>query len=316
MERKFSRSYKLWITLLSILIVSICHAQYPVVRSSIDKNEILIGEQITLSVQASFNGSAFIPSLPVLPDSMEHFEVVDKSKADSVYANGELSSIAQQFIITSFDSGRWTLPPVKMNFGRTGNAAPVSIFTDSFPVIVSFSTSDTSSNLRDIKPVRGAEKENTMWYWIAAAILLAALVVFIIWFYRHWKKNKATQIFKAALSPLDEAMQELQLVKKMNASHPDEVKKIHTKLADILRRYLSRKDNVLYLNKTSGDVLLLLSDKLKDTAALAVIAGALRTGDAVKFAKYFPPQDVNNECTDAVIKTIRTLEEKPLTNKQ
>lgn len=295
----------------------ICIAQYPVVKASIDKNEILIGEQIKLSVEAKLAQGNFQASLPVLPDSMEHFEIVNKTKADSVYSNGQLSAIRQVFTITSFDSGKWVIPPVKMNFKPAGNGAPLSFYTDSFPVSVSFSLSDTTSQLKDIKPIREAEKVSYFWYWVAAGILLLILIGLLIWFYRNWKKNKSTSsVFEARLSPFEEAMQELNNLKKINTTSPEEIKLYHTKLSDILKRYLSRKDKIMHLNKTTGDILMLLSGRDLDKTIISDAASALRCGDAVKFAKYIPSADENEQSLQSIKKVISVTEEDSLTNKR
>ena len=290
----------LLLLMAGMLAGNICLAQFPVVKAAVDKSEILIGEQIKLRVEANFSNGGYKPVLPMFPDSAAHFEVLDKSKIDSVFTDGQLTAIIQNFTITSFDSGKWVLPPVKINFSPTGNNSAIAVYTDSLPITVSFSLSDTSSALKDIKPIKEAATITTIWYWIGAGLLLLSLIIFLIWFYRHWKKSKANVIFKAKLSPYDEAMQELQNLNKYNLSMPEEIKIYHSKLSEILKRYLSRKDNILYLNKTTGDVLLLINQRIADKELFTKLASSLRCGDAVKFAKFIPEENESRDCMQPV----------------
>ena len=303
----FSKTYQLFLLFTSLLCSQLCFAQYPVMVASVDRSEILIGEQMKLSVEATFTNDDYTVDWPVLPDSFEHFEVVDKSKIDSVYAEGKLSAIKQIFTITSFDSGKWIVPSLKINIAPVGKAASAVLYTDSFPVTVSFSVSDTTSQLRDIKPIREVKPENLLWYWVVGAILLLVLIGLIIWYFNKNKKKPA-EIFKTKLSPYDEAMEELQGLKKINLYNPESLRIFHTKLTDIFKRYLSRKTNQLHLNKTTGDILVLLNETGLQKTEVSKAAYSLRCSDAVKFAKYQPDNNESNECLQSIKQVIDATE--------
>lgn len=297
------------ILLLAILCGNFCYAQFPVVKVGVDKSEILIGEQIKVQLSANFSTNAYNPVFPLFPDSIEHFEILAKSKVDSVFNDGQLTGLTQNFTLTSFDSGKWILPPIKINFSPSANKTPITVYTDSLPITVSFSLSDTTSALKDIKPIKEAVTTSTIWYWIGAGVFLMVLVIFLIWFYRHRKKSNTKAIFKAKLSPYDEAMQELQNLSKSNLVAAAEIKIYHNKLSEILKRYLSRKDNMLYLNKTTGDILLLIKQRMVDKELFAKLSSSLRCGDAVKFAKFLPEENVSRECMQPVKELIASLQQ-------
>lgn len=291
------------------------HAQ-PLIKTNVDKNEILIGDQFKLTIEASLLPDAYKVNWPVIPDSLQHFEVINRSKIDSLYSNNRLSGITQTFTLTSFDSGKWILPPFLINMVPAKGDTTYNYFTDSIPVTVSFSASDTSSQLRDIKPIREVEIANKLWYWIAAGILLVALLVFLIWYYRSRKKKKPVGSIQSKLSPYDEAMTELDKLKSYNLSQPGDIKIVHTRLGEILKRYLSRLQNDDYLNKTTGDMLILLRDQTLDIDMPAKAAASLRLGDAVKFAKYLPPASESEESIQSIKSVIQTLQvDIPNTNK-
>ncbi len=287
----------------------------PLVKTSVDKSEILIGGQFKLTIEASLLPEAYKINWPVIPDSFPHFEVISRSRMDSLYSDNRLSGLVQTLTLTSFDSGKWVLPSFLINMVPVKDGTTYNYFTDSVPVTVSFSTSDTTNQLRDIKPIREVETFNPMWYWIGAGVLLVALIIFLIWFYRYWKKNKGPIPFQTKTSPYDEAMKELENLKAYNLSGPEEIKIVHTRLGEILKRYLSRRQNNNYLNKTTGDILILLRDQYLDKDMPAKAAASLRCGDAVKFAKYSPPSYESEECMQSIKEVIQTIQQ-PTGNKQ
>ena len=280
----------------------------PVVKTSIDKNEILIGQQFIIKVQASFSGDDYFIKWIKLPDSIQHFELVEKSKIDSVFTNTKLSGLSQTFTLTSFDSGKWIFPSFNINFSPAKDDTTLNNFTDSLPITVSYSVADTTSALKDIKAIRQVETFNQLWYWAGGILLLLLLILLIIWLYRRSKKNKKIAPVQSKLSPFEEAMQELEKLKEYNLSMPKEVQLYHTKLIEIFRRYLSRKEDTDYLNKTTSDILIDISNNYVDKEILGKAATALRFSNAVKFAKYIPPITDNEDNTQLIKDTIRLIE--------
>lgn len=280
----------------------------PVVKTSVDKNEVLIGQQFILKVQASFSGDDFFIKWIQVPDSLQHFELIEKSKIDSAFTNTKLSGLSQTFILTSFDSGKWVFPSFNINFSPAKDDTTFNIFTDSLPITVSYSIADTTSALKDIKAIRQVEVFNPFWYWAGGALLLLLLVLIIIWWYRRNKKNRKIVPVQSKLSPLEEAMQELEKLKEHGVTLPEEVQQYHTRLIEIFRRYLSRKENADYLNKTTSDILIDIRNNYAGQEILSNTATALRFSNAVKFAKYLPPV-ADSEANKLIIKnTIQLIE--------
>ena len=282
----------------------------PIVKTGVDKNEILIGDQFKLTIEASFSTDAFKLNWPVIPDSLAHFEVISRTKMDSLYSNNTLSGVRQTITLTSFDSGKWVLPSFLVNMVPVNGDAAYNFFTDSVPITVSFSTSDTTNVLRDIKPIREVETINPLWYWIGAGVIVIALIIFLIWFYRYWKKNKGTLSLQTKSSAYDEAMIELEKLRIHNLSDAAALKTLHTKLGEILKQYLSRIQNGNYQNKTTGDILILLRDQIQDNDILFKAAASLRSNDAVKFAKYLPPSAESEMCLQSVKEVINSIHQK------
>ncbi len=311
-----NRSFFLAIVLVC-LFTQLSYAQ-PIIRSSVDKREILIGEQFTLTIQAEFSPVDYTLHWPVLSDSMAHFEVLSRH-IDSLYNNQQLSGLVQKITFTSFDSGKWVLPALLVTADPVKLGSSVRLFTDSASITVSFSTSDTTQQLRDIKPIREVETINPIWYWVGGGVVLVAVIALLTWWWKRKGKMKAHS-FKSKLSAYEEAMLELKNLSGYNLAVREEVKIFHSQLAAIFKQYVSRIYQQTYLSKTTRETLLLLKEQQVDVQLLNKVLDSLGCGDAVKFAKYFPPVTESEHCmklVEELVAQIKKLKEtpKPLNSK-
>ena len=289
-----------------VLSVQFTSAQSPSLKTAVDKRQILIGEQLQYSVEASFPANAYNIGWFNVPDSFSHFEVVNRGKIDSIESNGILTC-RQTLTLTSFDSGINTIPALAINFDPLADDSTIHLFTDSIPINVSFSPLDSTQTFHDIKSIIEVKDEVPWLIWAGAAALIILLVVLVVYLVKYFKRRKKpASVFNSKLSPFDEAMQSLDALQKEQLLYKGDVKQFHTRLIDIFKRYLSRKMQKNIFNLTSSDILLLLNDTLLSKADTSLIAGSLRMTDAVKFAKYFPP---TSESESALINTKKVIEQ-------
>ena len=287
-------------------------SQAPTVKTTLEKRDILIGEQLQYKVSASFPDGIYKVNWFTVPDSVAHFELVEKSKIDTSTENN-ITSLEQTITLTSFDSGRWPTPAFLINFAPVKNDTPINLFTDSIPVNVGYAPADSSNELRDIKPIMEVTVKSYLWYYIGGGILLLIIISIILWYFLKNRKKEPDVVFSSKLSPYDEAMQQLEKLKQLNLQNTEELKQFHAKLSNIFKWYISRKQKTSIMNKTTGDILVLLTGNNLPKETIADAATALRCGDAVKFAKYTPPAYESEECLAKIKATINFIQTpKPL----
>jgi hypothetical protein len=298
--------------ILTVLVVScftfLISAAQPNVKTSINKNEILIGEQFTINVKAGFSGDDYYIKWVQLPDTLQHFELIEKSKIDSVFSREKLSGLSQNFTFTSFDSGKWTFPSIKINFTPVKDDTTINVFTDSLPIVVSFSMADTSKILKDIKAIRTVEITDMLWYWIVGALLLLIVAIGAWWWYSKRKKSTPIESVQYSLSAYEEAMHELGRLSNYDLSVVREIQQYHTKLIEIFRQYLSRKENSNYISKTTGEILMAINSHYLNKEILSKCTTAIRVSDAVKFAKYVPAETDSQNNKQIVKEAIELIE--------
>ena len=271
----------------------------PSLKTTIDKNGILIGEQIKLKVVATIPKQDFFVKWIEIPDSLQHFEIVNKSKIDSVFTNQKLTRLSQTLTFTSFDSGKWMIPVFNIDFNPTNGENGYNLYTDSFPVTVSY-LADTTNELRDIKNIREVKEETPVWYWIALVAGILVLITLSGWLYYYLKNRKKQILPRSSLTPYQEATKELEKLKKLNLSVEAEIKIYHTRLTEILKKYLASVNGPHLISSTTGEVLILLNQKRFGKISLTKTAEAMRCSDAVKFAKYIPSAQENEESWIAI----------------
>lgn len=301
------------ITLFLMLLLvgaNYCWAQLPIVKTSVSNNSILIGEQFQLKIEADFAGASYRLNWINLPDSLQHFELIEKSKADLIYNNDQLTGVTQTFTLTSFDSGKWNLPVARVNIDPVKDDSTYNFFSDSIPINVSFSVSDTTAQLRDIKPLYEVSDKWPLWYWIAGGVSILILIALLVWLFRYWKKKRSVIGSKSKNSPFDEAMQQLDALKKYNLSDAADIKIFHSKLVTIFTEFLSGNYNTNHLNKTTGDLLIVLKSLEASVEVVSKMASSLRLADAVKFAKYLPAPADSENCRQVIKETIIRLQQK------
>jgi hypothetical protein len=290
-------------------------AQTPSVKTTLDKRDILIGQYLQYKVSASFPSGIYKVNWFTVPDSVAHFELVEKSKIDTSTENN-ITSIQQTITLTSFDSGRWQTPAFPVIFDPVKDDSALHLFTDSIPVNVGYMPADSTNELRDIKPIMDVTIKSYLWYYIGGGILLLIILSIILWRFLKNRKKEPDVVFSSKLSPYDEAIQQLEKLKQLNLQNAEELKQFHARLSNIFKWYISRKQRVSIMNKTTGDVLVHLADNNLPKETIADAATALRCGDAVKFAKYTPPVNENEECLAKIKATINFIHtSKPETNK-
>ena len=282
-----------------------------VVRATVDKQKILIGQPIQLMLEATVPGNAPLtwPNL----DSLPHFEWVEKGKVDSSVSKPDGRYYRQYLTVTSFDSGAWAIPQLPFLAGNR------RVLTDSVRIEVDFSKFDASKDYHDIKDIVDVPNPFAKWIgWIVAAVTLLALVL-VIWLVR---KKKLLKLFRAVeqprLSPYAEALANLEQLEKDRLPESGSVKAYYTRLNDILRLFIFRKLNIASLSETNEELIGQLRPLPVTPAQFDALAETLRTSDFVKFAKYLPGLSDNEHDLRVIRSSVELLnkigeeEETPL----
>ncbi len=286
-----------------LLATMLLNAQV-LVKASVDRDNILIGEpiQLTLSVHLPLGE----PVTWFRLDSIPHFEFISKGKPDTTDGiDGK--KIEQVLTITSYDTGYQQIPALELQAGNK------TYDTDTIGIAVAYTEADLSKDYHDIKEIEDVQPPKWVKYlpWIIAAgiLLLGAIVILAIRKLKKRREVPAIPVIK--LSPYEEAMEAMEELRKKGWNLQDEEKAYYTRLNNILRQFIARKLNIASLEKTNDELIMQLKRSSLDDKLYRQLAEALQVADFVKFARYQPGAADNENNFNIIHSAIKTLNNTP-----
>ena len=275
----------LWINTFSL-------SAQTVIRATIDSVSILIGQQTKIHLEIAADADQSL-QIPMISDTlMAGVEVVDISKIDTVDIGNNRMQMKYDYLITSFDSALYLLPPFKVICGTdTTFSTELALKVSTIPV-------DTESGqFYDIKDVR-TPPFVLMDYLptillILLIIALAALAGFVI---NRLVNKKSLVPFKKEEPYVPShirAIGRLNAIKAGKLWQMGKIKEYYSEITDTLRKYIEERFGIRAMEMTSGEI---LSDLKKHSAADIAydnLKQILILADFVKFAKYRSLPDEN-----------------------
>ena len=288
---------KSFITLfLAVSTFIVVNAQIIQVNARFDSTAILIGDQIKLhiemerqkEVRAQF--PAWIDAIP------RNIEILEVYPVDSTQTADGRVRLKQEVLVTSFDSGRHVLQPIRFPFvadGITDTIATRPIFLDVYTMTID------SELIADIKPIYKLPLGwADVWRWllrIGLLLLIVALIGFAIYAFIRRRNNKP--IFSApkpAEPPHVTALRELDRLRGEKLWQNNRTKDYYTRLSDVVRTYIEGRFGVMAMEMTSDEILAGLQNTgFEDNNLVNRLRKLFSLADLVKFAKAQPFPDEN-----------------------
>lgn len=303
------------ILLLLLSLTQVAAADMQVI-SSVDKQEILIGEQVTFRVDVSSEADNNLV-WPLLGDTLNQFEIVERSEVDSSFVDG-LYKRSQTFKVTCFDSGQFAIPRLHFRY-QEGNSGRVKS-SDAILIKVGYPEVNMQADIKPIKDIMKVELSwMDYWRWIAGGLLALSLLAFGIWYLFFRKKpEEVEEVFVPVLPPHEHALQRLDNLEAAKLWQSGKVKDYYSELTDILREYMERRFDIPAMESTSDEIVAAMKPiNVKGTVKERLVS-LLQMADLAKFAKMVPSvennvqsmKDVRKFVTHTRQKVVQTQEEE------
>ncbi|MGV3529909.1 MAG: hypothetical protein ACO1OO_13495 [Flavisolibacter sp.] len=275
---------------ISFFFLSLQLWAQPVVAVA-DRDSILIGEKIQLHLKAFYDADQKPEWFNL--DTIPHFEIMERSAIDSQKVDDNLI-LTQTLTLTSWDSGSWNIPPLRL---PQGSSSAIRIYVGYTP----FDVSQPYNDIHDIVDVKTPKTSSWYWYFLAVIILIAlAMLLF------PGKKEK-----EAGDAPdpgaYARAMKQLRELDRSGLAEQD-VKEFYSKLVDIFRHYLQSGRRIYSFSRTTTDLAVKLQDLNLPQADYTALVQVLKQSDLVKFARYNPGKKEAETAFDVIHQTINTIE--------
>ncbi len=281
--------------ILALLLPGIISAQQTVVKATIDSTAILIGEQtmIRLEVAGEKGQPLILPYYAPSDTIMKGIEVVETLRPDTTDLGNNRIQIKQNYLVTSFDSAVYLMPPFEVVSGNdTTYSNMLGLKVASIPV-------DTES--KQFYPIKDVLKPEFHlldyfpddWYWWLIGLQLIGLIFYIFGYLLPKRKQKLIRKEKPKLPPHEKAINELNEIKSQKLWQLGKIKEYHSQITDTLRTYIEERFQTPAMEMTSGEILSKIHQLNDAESVCNNLKQILQLADFVKFAKYQPLPDEN-----------------------
>jgi len=266
------------------------------VKAGFEKDSILIGDQVGFMVSVKGNSDKRF-EWPVFTDTLvKGLEFVNQPFIDTLL-DGQEIHLVQKYLITSFDSGWYWVPPVQLRV--FSNNDTVFRIVQSLPSALRVSTIpvDTTQAIKPIKgPVSAPITFTELLPWILTTIGIAAGAFLVMYFVRN-RKNKEKLPWirpKPKLPAHIQALNDLEKLRLQRLWQSGMVKDYYIGLTNILRVYIENRFSVKAMEMVSDEIVQSMKNEGINHDLIAKLARMLSDADLVKFAKASPLPSFND----------------------
>lgn len=283
------KSAILFFLLLLFAFVSPVNIAAQKFSATTDRDKMLIGEQLILTLQlANYNPAKFgFENWPTMPDSFQNCEIIKRGKIDTLLVNG-LQTIRQEIAITSFDSGKKKIGPFNILIINKENGRKINASAAAIPLTVLLPDISNLSDYHEMKDVIDMP-EPFDWYFAISTGLIAILVSLLLW--KVFSKKKAVRE-KPDIPPRENALKlALRKIDDLNITtlyQKEDIKNYHAALDLIIREYIENASGIKALKATSYELLRQLPVYIQQDSVKQKMEKIFRINTAVKYALFIP----------------------------
>lgn len=247
-----------------------------------DTNRIMIGEQIRLKIQAEFPENSKI-NWPFLADTLAGFEVVRKGTMNEEVRDG-FKLLSQEVWLTSFDSGYAFIPALRAQVGDEVLAS------QAIGILVDIPKVDEQGEYYDIKEPLDPPLNWTLI--IGSVLVLLALGAIIYWLigYLRRRRNETPASARAALSPYERAMLQLQELQDEKLWQQGQVKEYYSRVTDVMRMYIEGQMGRPAMESTAYEVTDIIRSLNPRAELMERCEQLMELSVGVKYAKQTPTE--------------------------
>ena len=267
-------------------------AQNVEVEGKVNDTKVQVGKPFTLDLSLKVPYGWFVEWNDFAIDTLsEQLDIIKRSEVERTADADSNVIVKQQLTLMTFDTGQIQVPAVGLTYAKSfDDPDRLKAYTDPINLYSTTITVDTTMAYKPIvEPIAAPVQMKEVFPWILAVLLLA-LVVFGIWYWRKHRKTKVDAdgniVRGPVIPPYDKAVGDLENLRQQKLWQSGKVKEYFSSLTDIAREYIEGQFGVNAVEMTTDDILEEVKplhfsqetyNKLKETMEVA---------DLVKFAKY------------------------------
>ena len=266
------------------------------VNASVDTSLITIGDQITYTVEIDHVSDMRVEK-PGAGVNLGQFEIKDYKIATPEEHDGRVY-LKYEYVISVFDTGKFTIPPFPVAYFPEDSTGPYKIIeAGAIDIYVESLLQGEMPELRDIKAVIDIPPDYVFWISVVIILFLFTLILYFGFKFYKRRREKGFQIKPAEPTrPAHEiALESIHQLLKKDLISQGQIKNFYIEISEIIRRYIEGRYFVPALEETTSEIIQELKGQDIREDILHILDSFLKTSDFVKFAKYIPKENENND---------------------
>ncbi len=296
---------------LLLIAAGISYAQTAKVKATTDTTDYLIGDPIKLEIQVEVAKSFFVTP-PAIKDTIAGLEVLSQSQSENnESANNKV--VTFHYVLAGYDSLQVEIEPIEIFVRDSSDTTKFSALSNSLSLTVSKVAIDTSKEIKDVKePIEIPLDWKIVALWIIGFLLLA-LIFFLL--YKKFKKKKSIEESEeevVVLPPDVVALSSLQNLEAKKLWQNGMIKEYHSEITEIIRKYFEGRFSFPALELSTTEVMSKLNSVNGGSKIINLTSDFLNNADLVKFAKYKPMNEINEEMMKQAYKIVEVTKSHPV----
>ncbi len=285
-------------SILFLLIIGLNSLVAQEFRATIDKEQIKIGEQCTITLELENTVGNNSIQFPELRDTISKFiEIVQVGNIDTTFDEEDVTVqyFKQEVKVTSWDSGYYAIKPFQLILNGD------TLQTEALLLEVNSVNITPEEDIKDIKDIMEVPFSISDWI-IANRVILLSIVGIILLLLLAWylyKRYKNKEVVEEIQVPKEEAdivaRRKLEELSSMELWQKGETKAYYSELSFIVREYLENRFRFMALELSTEEILMQLPQLDLEENERKKLHKILSLSDMAKFAKQNPLASENEE---------------------
>lgn len=292
----------LYINLLVLLTV--LYSQDIKVTAKIDSANYKIGDYINYKLTINYNKAIKILPFSV-KDSLKELDFISQKPVEK-NTDGETVTEKYNLVFSKYDSLNTVLKPFIIRYIYNNDTLKAS--SEGIPIIVEkIKIDNPQAGIKDIKQPLEIPFDVLLLFIILVILFILSLSGYFL--YKKYKAKKAEtgSEKEILLSPYEEAFIALNNLNEKKLWQKGEIKEYHSELTYIIRKYFEKSFGILALEMPSSELLAELKKQVNDSIKIDIVYSFLSNADMVKFAKFIPMNNINEEMMKQAFNIIDTV---------
>ena len=267
-------------------------AQNVEVEGKVNDTKVQVGKPFTLDLSLKVPYGWFVEWNDFAIDTLsEQLDIIKRSEVERTADADSNVIVKQQLTLMTFDTGQIQVPPVALTYAKSfDDPDRLKAYTDPINLYSTTMSVDTTMAYKPIvEPIAAPVQMKEVFPWILAVLLLA-LVVFGIWYWRKHRKTKVDAdgnvVRGPVIPPYDKAVGDLEQLRQQKLWQSGKVKEYFSSLTDIAREYIEGQFGVNAVEMTTDDILEEVKPLHFSQETYNKLKNTMEVADLVKFAKY------------------------------